>query len=851
MTDHTPNQDVDSDPILAGLTAPQRQAVLHTQGPLLILAAAGSGKTRVITRRIARMVRDGIAPWSILAVTFTNKAAGEMRERVNAQILGPGCTPELARADRRTRGLTVTTFHSLCARLLRKYAEAAEVPGLKPDYAIFDSSDQMATMKRVLTGMGLKSTNWPPRAVLTAISDAKNKLMDADAYAAQANDYYSNNIAKIYKSYESKLRQQGALDFDDLLLMTAKMLRTREAIRSECQARWRYLMIDEYQDTNAVQLELAHLLAGNPPGGSDPAGQPGEVFDDPFADAPERAAAPAPTETPGAPNICVVGDPDQAIYGWRGADISNILEFEEHYPTAKVIQLGENFRSSAPILSVADTLIKHNETRKDKPLYTTTVHDGGPVEVTLCKDEHHEANLIADFFKARHEDGLAYKDMAVFYRTNALSRVLEDAMRTSAIPYVIARGTAFFDREEIKNAISYLRVIANPSDDVSLRRIINTPTRGIGKTTIDTLQQFGDRYDQPLFEAMRRCKETPLAPRATAALDRFVGIHDSLTGAGSFMGAEITGSLADLTERAIKESGLEAHYQKQADASGAESDQDRLDNLSELISAAREFENEFDPSADPLAFDLDTIEQGTTPDVPPLLALLRAYLESVSLVADSDKIDPAQGAVTLMTLHASKGLEFPVVGMVGLEEGMMPHSRAFESKAEMEEERRLTFVGITRAMRHLLITSAQYRTIRGMTERMIPSRFLSEMKNEHVRLSDQTTAYGSDGFEQDGIDQTERGYDESPMSKLGTSTASRKTLSDQLERVRDQRHELTVGASAAARAEFPPGAKVRHPQFGEGVVIAIKGGQHVRAEIEFKGLGRKTLVLEYARLRRV
>jgi DNA helicase-2/ATP-dependent DNA helicase PcrA len=870
VTDHAPHSDANADPILAGLTAPQRQAVQHTDGPLLILAAAGSGKTRVITRRIARMVRDGIAPWSILAVTFTNKAAGEMRERVNTQILGPGSTPELARADRRTRGLTITTFHSLCARLLRKYADIAELPGLKPDYAIFDSSDQMATMKRVLTGMGLKTTNWPPRAVLTAISDAKNKLMDADAFAAQANDYYSNNIAKIYTSYQAKLRQNGALDFDDLLLMTAKLLRTRDDIRGECQARWRYLMIDEYQDTNAAQLELAHLLAGNPPS------QPAEAFDDPFADAPERANQPTAESTAAAgcgPNICVVGDPDQAIYGWRGADISNILEFEEHYPSAKVIQLGENFRSTAPILSVADTLIKHNKTRKDKPLYTTTVNDGGPVEVTLCRDERHEANLIADFFCARHEDGVPYKDMAVFYRTNALSRVLEDAMRTSAIPYVIARGTAFFDREEIKNAISYLRVIANPSDDVSLRRIINTPTRGIGKTTIDTLQQLGDRHAMPLFEAMRRCKETGLAPRATAALDRFVGIHDSLTGAGSFMGAQITGSLADLTERAIKESGLEAHYQKQADASGAETDQDRLDNLSELISAAREFENEYDPSADPFAFDLDAAEQdaaqqdpaqpGDAPDepaAPPLLAMLRAYLESVSLVADSDKIDPAQGAVTLMTLHASKGLEFPAVGMIGLEEGTLPHSRAFESPSEMEEERRLAFVGITRAMRHLLVGSAQYRTIRGMTERMIPSRFLTEMNNEHVRLSDQTTSYGTDGLERDGIDQTERGYDESPMSKIGSkiganlgsgTAGSRASISDQLERVRDQRHELTAGASAAARAEFPPGARVRHPQFGEGVVIAIKGGQHVRAEIEFKGLGRKTLVLEYARLRRV
>lgn len=850
-TDATPTvSDHGEDPILSGLTSPQREAVMHTDGPLLILAAAGSGKTRVITRRIARMVRDGVPAWSILAVTFTNKAAGEMRERVEAQILGPEASPELARADRRTRGLTVTTFHALCARLLRRYAEIADLPGLKPDYAIFDMSDQSATMKRVIADMGLKTSNWPPRSVLSAISDAKNRLLDEAAYAAQANDYYSNTIAKIYKSYQGRLRAQGALDFDDLLLTAVRMLRAREDIRGECQDRWRYLMIDEYQDTNAAQFQLACLLADAPPhssgdGNAEDVGS-GDPLDDlpgigPAEDGADAGGANAP-----APNICVVGDPDQAIYGWRGADLSNILDFETHYPTARVIRLGENFRSTAPILGAADTLIKRNATRKDKPLFTSTKTDGEPVRVTLCRDEHHEANLVADFVTRHHEEGVAYKDMAVFYRTNALSRVLEDAMRTAAVPYVIARGTAFFEREEVKNAVCYLRVIANPADDVSLLRIVNTPTRGIGKTTLDAVRTLADREGIPMLEGLRRVARDGaglgLAGRSVAAIERFIGILDGLTGHGTFMGSEVTGSLADLTERMIREVGLESHYTKQAKASGSEADEARLDNLGELISAAREFEEEYDPQDDPLAFDLEAAEKGEESEVPPLLALLRGYLETVSLVADSDKIDPEQGAVTLMTLHASKGLEFPVVAMVGLEEGTLPHSRAFESQAELEEERRLAFVGITRSMRHLLVTSARYRTVRGLTERTIPSRFLSEMGSEHVVVSDQADHH-------DEVDGTgtagEKGFDR------GAALGGQRSVAAELEKARERRRDLTVGAAAQAREQFPPGARVRHPQFGEGVIVTIKGGQHVRAEIEFKGIGRKTLVLEYARLRRV
>ncbi|MDF1870778.1 MAG: UvrD-helicase domain-containing protein, partial [Phycisphaerales bacterium] len=720
---HHPDQE--SGGVLDGLTEPQRNAVLCTEGPLLILAAAGSGKTRVITRRIAHLVAENTPPWSILALTFTNKAAGEMRERVALQIAGPNALDEDAPRDPRLRGLTITTFHSLCARLLRRYAERANLPGLKPDYTIYDSSDQMASMKRVLKAMNLQASNWPPRSVLSTISSAKNDMMDAKKYEANAFDYYSKQVAKIYTAYEESLRKAGAIDFDDLLLYTAKILDTNPEIKDELNARWKYLLIDEYQDTNSVQFKIASQLAAAPP------------------------PLPGMEDEPSAPNICVVGDPDQAIYGWRGADISNILDFEEHYPGAKVIMLGENFRSTDPILKAADTLIKHNTKRKDKPLFTSKP-GGEPITVVTTNDERHEAELVADWFRALNEDHkIAWKDMAVFYRTNALSRVLEDAMRQSSIPYRIARGTAFFEREEIKNAIAYLRVIANPSDPVSLLRVVNTPTRGIGKTTLDTIQGACARAGITLWEGLNRANELGLSDRATNSIKKFTDMINDWTGGGSFMGATLSSNLHELVERVISESTLEAHYTKQAKASGAESDEERLDNLNELITSAREFEREFDPADDPASFtDTEQAESGNVGTVPPLLALVRAYLESIALIADADAVDSESGAVTLMTLHASKGLEFPAVAMIALEEGTLPHSRAHESNEELEEERRLAFVGITRSMKHLQISNATRRTVRGITERTIKSRFLEEIGSENIIFSDQADAsYGAGGMD--------------------------------------------------------------------------------------------------------
>jgi len=755
----------DESALLEGLTPNQREAVLHTEGPLLVLAAAGSGKTRVITRRIAYLIGQGIPPWSILALTFTNKAASEMRERVMSLL---GDDPRL------TRGLTVTTFHSLCARLLRRYADVANLPGLKADFSIYDSPDQAALVKRVLGDLQLSTSNWPPRSVLSAISNAKNDLLDASAFEARAGDFYSKNIAKVYAGYERALRNAGAVDFDDLLLLTAKMLRESEEVRESCRERWQYLLIDEYQDTNHAQFVIASLLAG-------------------------EGSASALPDMPEGPNICVVGDPDQSIYGWRGADITNILEFEEQYPSAAVITLGENFRSTAPILAVADGLIRNNKRRKHKDLYTR--REGGErVQVVMCQNERHEAELICDEFRRlKEEDGLAWRDMAVFYRTNALSRVMEDALRTAGVPYVIARGTAFYQREEVKSALAYLRVVANLADDVSLERIVNTPARGIGKTSLARVQAFAGAQAAPLFEGLRRAADVgELSARAVNAMGAFVTMVEGWTGGGSFMGMETPaeGELAELVERVVRESGLEAMYRKQADTSRSEADAERLDNLEELISSARQFEEEYDVSGDP-AFSDPEAQAG----VPPLLAMLRAYLESVALVADADTVDPAQGAVTLMTLHAAKGLEFPVVAIIGLEEGLLPHGRANESEADLEEERRLCFVGITRAMRTLTLTSATYRTHRGMTERSIPSRFLEELDREHVTVSDQA-----------GIDEWEPTV------------------------------EVTRGRS---RPGIATGAIVRHPRFGMGQVVQADGG---RVRVKFRDVGTKTLVLEYARL---
>ena len=788
--------------LLADLTAPQCAAVRHRDGPLLVLAGPGSGKTTVVTRRIAHLIAHGVQPWQILALTFTNKAAGEMRERIY-KLLG-------AEVDD-YRAPTVATFHSFCARQLRRFAEFAD---LAPNYSIYDSADQRDAIKQSIVEAELSSKNWTPGSVAAAISNAKNKLLEADAYAAEADDFYTRSIAKIYRIYERILQANDALDFDDLLLRMARMLRDSQEVRERFQQRYQYLLIDEYQDTNHAQFVIAHTLAS------------------------------------GHQNICVVGDPDQSIYGWRGADITNILEFEQHFPNAVVVALGQNFRSTGHIVDTAAGLIQNNRRRKHKHLHTE-LEDGAKPTVVMCRDEQHEAALVADYLqRLRDDDELPWKEMAVLYRINALSRVLEEALLAAQIPYVIARGTAFYDRKEVKDALAYLRLIVNPNDEVSLRRIINTPTRGIGKTTLTKVELFGYNQQLRLFEALQRAGDVAgLTTRAVGAIRRFVTLvegwrraagegflppsplgrgvggegegwarkideqdpHPNPLPGGEGVGENLlrqaegdsrpfveSSSLGGLVEWIIRESGLEAAYRD----SKAEEDRERLENLAELISAATQF------VAQPIDFDEEA--QGDTT----LLAGLTAFLESVALVSDADAIDPESGTVTLMTLHAAKGLEYAAVAMVGLEENLLPHIRAAGNEMELEEERRLCFVGITRAKRHLQLSRAAVRTHRGLREPTMESRFLTELPGESIVYSDQSDASAY----LDGDDDV------------------------QVERL----------DGLAPCGEFPVGCVVRHPKFGLGRVEAVMPQvMGSKARVEFPTVGTKTLILEYAKLERV
>lgn len=793
----------DHDSLVEGLTPAQARAVLHSDGPLLVLAAAGSGKTLTITRRVAHLLAMGHPPWSILALTFTNKAATEMRERIERLI-----PPHLGAA----RGLVISTFHAFCARLLRRYAERV---GLNGNYTIYDAGDQKSAIKAALDRLDLSRSNFPPDAMSARISNAKNAMQRVEDLKAQGGgDFWSKQFARVYEEYEKTLRQNNAVDFDDLLLHIATLLRDDAEVREELRHRFRHVLIDEYQDTNHAQFLIADGLAS------------------------------------GHRQICVVGDPDQSIYGWRGADISNILEFQEHYPEAAVVKLGENFRSTAPILAVADHLIKHNTKRKDKPLFTRREGGDKPIVMT-CVDEHHEAQFVANYFETMNrEHGLTWKDMAVFYRTNALSRNIEAALRDRQIPHMLVRGTAFYDRKEVRDALAYLRVILNPGDGVSLKRIINEPPRGIGKTTINRIEQFANEKDITFFEAITRCAEMPdLNARATGAVERFSRHIQSWRGASSFMGVETIGELAELVRRVVTESGMEAAL----DPDKSEDDAQRLDNLNELVTAVAEFEEKFagqqaagvDALNDPFAFEMDTLPEAT--EEPPLMARLRAYLESVALMSDVEAFDPDAGAVMLMTLHAAKGLEFPVVVMIGLEENLLPHSRARESEAELEEERRLCFVGITRAKQRLVLTHATVRTWRGMRDPTITSRFLGELPEEWIEWHGrEEAARFHGGFDQDAPSDWGR-----PRTSGGGTGRREKSEFDDAEEVRNVQ-QWTQGRHRGDESEYPVGCRVRHPQFGDGAVESVtRTGRHTRVRVRFRDVGTKTLIAEYARLERL
>ncbi len=787
-----------SEELLEGLTPPQRQAVMHKDGPLLIIAAAGSGKTRVLTRRVAHLVREGVSPHSILAITFTNKAAGEMKERV-AHVVGRRIY-DFGRLEQPSP--MVCTFHSVCLRILKHYAERV---GLAPNFVIYDSSDQSKVIKDALKTLDISTTNFQPSAVHSKISNAKNQLITASEYSKQAKDFFDKQVARVYVKYQEMLDKASALDFDDLLIKTVFALRDHPDVLVELQERFQYILVDEYQDTNRAQYLLTHALAAK-----------------------HR-------------NICVVGDPDQSIYAWRGADLKNILDFENDYAgDVTVIKLEQNYRSSKTILNIASKLISRNLQRKEKALWTENPQ-GEPAKILNCQDEHDEANQVAEFLKEMHEqkneDGSNRYDwgkMAIFYRMNALSRVVEDALRKHAIPYQIARGTEFYNRKEIKDTLGYLRVVANPLDEVSLERVTNTPPRGISDATYNQLQAFGIANGCGVWDAMNRLNENPdIKDRAAKAVQNFVkqmaswmtlsqkqvNTEAAFTD-GMFTGAPLEGGVRPLMEKIVRESGLEAMYRKlDPDA------EDQLANINELITSAAEFD-----AGNP---------EGT----------LSEYLSGIALVADADHMQGTGGAVTMMTLHAAKGLEFPVVAMVGLEEGILPHARARGSINELEEERRLAFVGITRAQERLLLTKAARRTMRGISERTITSPFLSELPAESVQVIDRTgydfnpssTTYGGNA----GAGSS-TGYGGRPryVSDGGRSAAGSRFVGGSANGDLPQ-----VQLSKPGMEKYRIGVTVRHPTYGVGTISQISEiGQSTRAVIVFARVGQKTFILEAARL---
>ncbi|HOB73902.1 MAG TPA: UvrD-helicase domain-containing protein [Phycisphaerae bacterium] len=711
---------MEPDELLEGLTEPQREAVVHGDGPLLVLAGPGSGKTRVITHRAAYLARTITHARHILAITFTNKAAREMAERMERLDVGPG--------------LTCSTFHSFCARSLRMYGDRA---GIKPNFSIFDEADQQQAMKAAIRQAELSEENFTPARMLHKISRLKNAMILAEDFAQQAQGWEDRAVARIYLAYQQVLKAQNALDFDDLLVEMALLLGRDPELRDHLNDRYRYVLVDEYQDTNHAQYLIARGLALN------------------------------------HENLCVTGDPDQSIYAWRGANLQNILQFEEDFPKAKVIRLEENFRSTPQILDAADAVIKHNRKRKRKALFTCNPA-GPPVRVARCEDQHAESAFVAREIKKHVNAGGRYDDVAIFYRTNALSRNIEAALRNATIPYQIARGVAFFQRTEVKDVLAYLKVVANPLDTVSLERIINTPARKIGKTSVERLFACARQRGRPPQALLERPEDIPDIPKAAVK-----GMKSLMSLLAGIAEAAEHGAVRDAVEYVVMNSGLLSHHHDSADSSAVE-------NMNELISAAAQYDRQH-PDGD-----------GSLTD----------WLTQVALVSDVDAIDPEVGAVTLMTLHAAKGLEFNHVFMVGLEDGLLPHQRSREENGDIEEERRLCFVGMTRARRALTMTYAKWRESRGISQRTTGSQFLHELPREGI---EQITVH-----DEEEEWRYDREVDEAPLDDA---------------------------------YEWREGQMVRHPDYGTGQIQALEWtGRGTRARVRFKAIGDMTIYLQYSNL---
>ena len=755
--------------LLEGMNERQKEAVQHTQGPLLIMAGAGSGKTRVLTHRMAYILaEEEVHPWNILAITFTNKAAREMKERVS-QLVGP-----------QAEDMWVSTFHSMCVRILRR---DIELLGYQRSFTICDPSEQQTAMKRILKKLDIDSEKYDYRMILNRISQAKNDLEDVEEFNKKYTGYVEQIIGKCYREYQKELAKSMTLDFDDLIMLTVQLFQKHPETLQYYQQKFQYIHVDEYQDTNHAQYRLVTMLA--------------KKFK----------------------NICVVGDADQSIYGWRGADMSNILEFEKDYQNAKVVLLEQNYRSTKTILQAANHVIENNVNRKVKKLWTEN-EEGQAITYYRAQSEQDEGRYVLSQIQSLLRDGYHYDDFAILYRTNAQSRVMEENLLKSNIPFRLVGGQRFFERLEIKDLLAYLRLIVNSQDDLSFRRIVNSPKRGIGATSLAKLSDFAEVYQFSLLEASLQTTLSPLSGKAAKALEKFATTIEELRKMQEFL------SISEFVEQVIEKTGyltsLEQQHTMEADA--------RIENIQEFISVAKQFEQ-------------DRLEEES--EESPLLQ----FLTDLSLVSDVDSDDGDGRMVTLMTLHAAKGLEFPVVFIIGLEEGIFPSSRSIMEHDDVEEERRLAYVGITRAEQKLFLTNAYSRLLYGRTQTNRPSRFVLEI-GEELFDSKQQQSYGSTSRQTASfgskISSSGSLFDKYREKSQATAYQPKVVQPSSIQPVRKQIVAANDGAV------WKVGDKVMHKKWNVGTVVKVTGeGTNQEIDVAFAGMGIKRLLASFAPIERI
>ncbi|MCB6583924.1 DNA helicase PcrA [Streptococcus gordonii] len=754
-------------PLLNGMNDRQAEAVQATEGPLLIMAGAGSGKTRVLTHRIAYLIDEKMVnPWNILAITFTNKAAREMRERAE-------------KLKTEAQDCLIATFHSMCVRILRREADHI---GYNRNFTIVDPGEQRTLMKRILKNLNLDPKKWNERAILGTISNAKNDLIDEVAYANLAGDMYTEIVAKCYTAYQKELRQSEAMDFDDLIMLTLRLFDQNPDVLTYYQQRYQYIHVDEYQDTNHAQYQLVKLLASR------------------------------------FKNICVVGDADQSIYGWRGADMQNILDFEKDYPEAKVVLLEENYRSTKTILQAANEVIRNNRNRRPKNLWTQN-EDGEEIVYYRANDEQDEALFVARTIDQLSREGYSHKDFAVLYRTNAQSRTVEEALLKSNIPYTMVGGTKFYSRKEIRDVISYLNLIANPSDNISYERVINEPKRGVGPGTVEKIRDFASSQEMSLLDASANILLSPVKGKAAQAVYDFAN-----------MLLDLREHLDDYTVTELVEAVLEkTGYAAALVAQATLESQARIENIEEFLSVTKNFDESPDNSSDESGLDK-----------------LSRFLNDLALIADTDDGDQESSEVTLMTLHAAKGLEFPVVFLVGMEENVFPLSRASEDEDELEEERRLAYVGITRAEKILYLTNANSRMLYGKTNYNQPTRFLREISSDLLDYQ---------GLARPSNSSFKVSYTNSDTSKFGQGMSLAQALQERKRQAAPSSistGSLPFGKSSQSQPSKPEvawaiGDIAHHKKWGDGTVLAVSGsGNSQELKINFPEVGLKKVLASIA-----